>query len=284
MHLLRAGVHRGERVRGREPEVVVTVDRDTKTAVVRGEGAAHREHRVRELLRLGVSDGVRNVDVARARARGLLEHRHEEMDIRACRVLGRELDLVGVLARAAHRAHGAVDALAGRHAQHAVEVDLARADEHVDALACRGRQSLCRGIDVAVGRAGQRDDRRSLDAPRDVAHRLELFRGGGREAGLDRVHPEVRERLRHPQLRGGAECRTRCLLAIAEGRVEDLDLTHHNISPYSAAATASAARGVLVVVVAASLGTSRRGSHGIIRRSARPTSSMRLFCSRARCA
>ena len=96
----------------------MTVDRDTKTAVVRGEGAAHREHRVRELLRLRVSDRVRDVDVARTRAGGLLEHRDEEVDVRARRVLGRELDLVGVLARAAHRAHRAVDALAGCHAEH----------------------------------------------------------------------------------------------------------------------------------------------------------------------
>src|SRR5581483_8948372 len=274
--LLRAGFDRGERVRDREAEVVVAVDGDAHAAVVRGERAAHREHELRELVRLRVADGVRDVDDPRAGARRGLVDGDEEVDVRARRVLGRELDLVGVLHRARDGLLRALDARAAVDAELALEMDVARGDEDVDARAVGARERLRGRVDVTLGRARERGDGRATpDFARD--------RGDGRgfagrrrgEARLDHVDAEVRERVREAELRRRRKARARRLFAVAEGRVEDLYFAHGG-SSYFAAATASAARG------ASCMGTSFLGSQGIIRRSARPTSSIGWRCSFAR--
>src|SRR5439155_5020096 len=161
LDLVRAGLDRGQRVRDREAEVVMAVDRDAEAAVVRRERAAHREHGLRELFRLRVADGVGDVHDARAGARHLLIHRHEVVDVGPRRVLRRELDLVRVLGRAAHRSDRAIDALAIADAEHPLEMDLARADEDVNALAWRRSERAGSRIDVAVGRARERRDHRA---------------------------------------------------------------------------------------------------------------------------
>jgi len=200
LDLMRAGFYGREGVRDRETKVVVAVHGDAEAAVVRGQRAADREHELRELGRLRVPDRVGDVDVARARpGRGLADG-DEEVDVGARRVLRREFDLIGMLGRPAHGADRAVDALAGRDAEHPLEVDLARADEDVDALALRRCERASRRVDVAVGRAGERRDGRAGHLARDRVHRVELLGRGGREAGLDSVHVQLREGLGHPEL------------------------------------------------------------------------------------
>src|SRR6266566_4645891 len=94
-----------------------------------------------------------------------------------------------------------------------------------------------------------------------------------RETGLEDVDAEVGESLRDEELRLRRERRAGRLLAVAERGVEDGDLSH------LAAPTGS--RGF---AGADCCGTSRRGSHGIISRSLRPTCSIGRRCSLARCA
>src|SRR5439155_13125068 len=106
--------------------------------------------------------------------------------------------------------------------------------------------------------------------------------GGGAGEAVEEAHTELRKGACDLELRCGGKGRTRRLLTIAQGRVEDLDLSHL-VLLQSAAATGSGLRagsGRAAVRV----GTSRLGSHGIIWRSRRPTCSSGCSCSLARCA
>jgi hypothetical protein len=84
-----------------------------------------------------VADGVGHVDGLRAGLDHGLEDAHQEIDLGAAGVLGRELDVVGVFARPADRLHRLLDDLVGRHAQLLLHVDRAGGDEGVDAAARR---------------------------------------------------------------------------------------------------------------------------------------------------
>src|SRR5205085_9388226 len=130
-------------------------------------------------------------------------------------------------------------------------------------------------VDGGCVGAGERGHRRAAHLASDPRDRLGLADGCGREPGLDDVDAEVRERLRDEELCVPRERRARRLLAVAQGRVEDGDLSH---------LPAADPTGSRLGAGAACCGTSRRGSHGIISRSLRPTCSIGWFCSFARCA
>ena len=88
--------------------------------------------------------------VRRARLDHRLEDAAQEIDVRAPRVLGGELDVVGVLARELHRLHRRLEHLVGLHAQLLLHVDRAGGDEGVDAPAS------CARLDAPRRRAGCR--------------------------------------------------------------------------------------------------------------------------------
>ena len=100
----------------------------------------------------------------------------------------------------------------------------------------RGRAArldrLPRAVDVAPARAREpADDRRVARGPAfdrasahllgDRPHRREVVGRRGREARLDDVDPEPRERSRDLELLGRRHRRARRLLAVAQRRVED---------------------------------------------------------------
>ena len=109
-------------------------------------------------------------------------------DVRARAVLGGELDVLGVLARLRdRRAHLALDVLA-RGLQLALDVDVARGDERVDARALGVAHRVPGRLDVLLARARQAADDGALHLASDRLHRLEVAGRCDREAGLDHVH------------------------------------------------------------------------------------------------
>ena len=65
----------------------------------------------------------------------------------------------------------------------------------------------------------------------DPADGLEVAGRGGREAGLDDVDLEPRELARDLELLGGGQAGAGCLLAVAQGRVEDADAARGHERP-----------------------------------------------------
>ena len=242
-------------------------------ALERAERRAHREHERRELLRLRVPDGVGDVHRSCAGRRGGLVRGVQEVDVGSRRVLGGELDLVDELGRACDGGGDAREAVGPRDAKLALEMTIARRDEHVDPRAKRTRERLRGGFDVGPVGTGERGHRRPAHFACDARDGFGLADRRRREAGLEHVNAEVGERLRDEELRLRRERRARRLLAVTQRGVEDRYL------PHLAAPTGS--RGF---AGADCCGTSRRGSHGIISRSLRPTCSIGRRCSLARCA
>ena len=103
-----------------------------------------------------------------------------------------------------------------------LDVDVAGGDEGVDARPLGVLDRVPGGVDVLRVRARQAADDRSVHLARDRLHRLEVARRGDREAGLDDVHAEPRELVRDLELLLPVERDPRRLLAVAQGRVEDL--------------------------------------------------------------
>ena len=90
LDLARAGLDRGERVRRREPEVVVAVDADRRVAADEVDDAPDERP---ELGRDRVADGVGDVDRRRAGLDDGLVDLEQEVDVGPRGVLGAELDL-----------------------------------------------------------------------------------------------------------------------------------------------------------------------------------------------
>src|SRR5262249_19292738 len=141
----------------------------------------------------GVADRVRDVD----RAGPLLERDLNNFghvgNVRAGAVLGRELDVVGVLPGVGDgRAYLALDVVP-RGLQLALDVDVAGGDERVNARARGVAHRVPGRVDVLLAGAREPADHRPLDLPRDRLHRLEVAGRGYRKAGLDHVHAQPRQ-------------------------------------------------------------------------------------------
>ena len=270
VRLVHARIDSGERVRDREAEVVVAVHRERDT-LERAERRTHREHERGELLRLRVPDGVGDVHRTCAGRRCGLVGGVQEVDVGARGVLGRELDLVGKLGRACDGRGDARQAVGPRDAELALEMTIARRDEHMDARAKRTRERLRGCFDVGPVGTGERGHRRPANLTRDACDSLGLADRRRGEARLEDVDAEVGEGLRDEEFRLRRERRAGRLLAVAERGVEDRDLSHR-----------PAPTGSRGFAGADCCGTSRRGSHGIISRSRRPTCSIGCVCSSAR--
>ena len=98
-----------------------------------------------------------------------LEDAAEEIDVGAHRVLGGELDVVGVLARELHRPHRLLDHLVGLHAQLVLHVDGAGGDEGVHAPRVGALDRLARAADVVLVGARERAHGASPSPPRATA-------------------------------------------------------------------------------------------------------------------
>src|SRR5262249_43148159 len=76
---------------------------------------------------------------------------------------------------------------------------------------------------VCLVGASQAADDRALDPARDRLDRFEIAGRGDREAGLDHVDAEPGELMRDLDLLGSVERDPGRLLAVSQGRIEDVD-------------------------------------------------------------
>jgi len=164
---------------------------------------------------------MRQRKCAGARGDDRLEDAAEEVDLGAARVLGRELDVVGVAPCALHRPHRLLDDLVRRHPQLALHVDRRGGDERVDAGGVRLLEGLSCAIDVLLEGARQPAHRRILHGAGHRLHGLEVAGAGDREARLDDVHAHPLERLGDADLLVPGHRRAGALLAVAQGGVEN---------------------------------------------------------------
>ena len=112
----------------------------------------------------------------------ICDHLGHELDVRARAVLGRELDVVGVVRCACATAARdlALDVLA-RGLQLALEVDVGGGDEGVDARPLGVPHRVPGRVDVLLGGPRQPADDRALHLPRDRLHGLEVAGRGDRK-------------------------------------------------------------------------------------------------------
>ena len=99
----------------------------------------------------------------------------------------------------------------------------ARGEEHVDAWTRGILQRAPRGVDVVSSAARETGDDRAVDFASHEIHRLPIAARGDRETGFDDVDPELRERLRDPQLFWLRHAAAGRLLAVAQRGIEDED-------------------------------------------------------------
>src|SRR5204863_9695498 len=225
LDLARAVLHRGERVRDRHAEVVVAVGAQDAPLAAGHALAGDLEERA-VLLGQRVAGRVGHVHGARAG----VDHRAEDLDqvlrVAARGVLGRELDVVEVLLGAPDGPHRRVEHVLPAHHELVLQVDVGGGDEDVDPGPFRLLDRLDGTVHVLLARAGEREDDRLRDRRGHAPDGLEVALGGGGEAGLDHVHPQVLQLARDRELllhvHGGAGR----LLAVAQGGVEDLYPVH----------------------------------------------------------
>jgi hypothetical protein len=235
-----ADLHRCQGIGDRHAEVVVAVHAPHRLVRV-GNPLPQATDELAELLRHGIADRIGDIDGGGAFLDYRLEHAAEEIGIGAAAVLGRKLDvLAGVARKACGKLSLLIDLLGG-HAEFFLHVQRAGGEEHVDARCGGAFQGVDAALDVAVVCAAQPADLRIANRSRDRLHRLEVAVGGGREAGLDHVHPHALQGARDAQLlvlgHGGA----RALLAVAHGGVEDDEfLLAHGVIPWPASASSDA--------------------------------------------
>ena len=242
LHLPGARAHRRQRVRDRQPEVVVAVGGKRQAGHVVAQAAEDRA----QLVRQRVADGVGHVEDGRARLVDGLRDLPQEGILRAGRVLGGELDVVGRRPGEAHRVRGLAQGLRRADLELVLEVDRRRGQEDVKARA-RGRlQRAGRGRDVLLLRACQCGHAARADLGGHAADRLQLGLRSHREAGLDDVDAQPLELAREAHLLVRSHRAAGRLLAVAEGRVEDGDASAQGTASTGAAAGRSSPSAVTV--------------------------------------
>ena len=123
---------------------------------------------------------------------------------------------------------GALEALLLGHAQLVAQVARRHAQPGVDARALRVAQRVGGRVDVLLDRAREGAHGRFVASQLgDAAHALEIARRGDGEPGLDDVDAQAQQLTRHDELLLGVHGGARRLLAIAQRRVEDVDLARH---------------------------------------------------------
>ncbi len=233
LDLARAVLDAGQRVGRGQTQVVVAVARDDHVLAAR-RVLTDVADQLAVLLRHGVADGVGDVERGRAGLDGHGQHLVEEAGIAAAGVLGAELDVGAQSAGIAHHLAHPLHHLLRRHLELVLHVDGRSGQEGVDARAVGALDRLPGGVDVVVVGAGQAGDHRRRRGPAklvdarltahglsDLAHRVQVARRGGREAGLDDVHTQAGQLAGDLQLLLDVQRRARRLLPIAQGGIKD---------------------------------------------------------------
>ena len=226
------GARTGERVGGRQAEVVLAVRRE-HDAVGALNVAPQVGDQATKLVRKVPARRVGDVERRRARPHDGGQDAVEELRLRAARVLRRELDVLAAKRLEVRDGrHRGVDDLVLRHPQLELHVDGRRGDEGVHARQRRALHRLPRALDVRGLGAGEAADDGDVavgrdvraDDVRDLLHRRKVVRRRDREARLDDVDAQLCEVARDLELLARRQRRARRLLAVAQRRVKDADV------------------------------------------------------------
>ena len=221
LHLPRAVLDSGQRIGYRQTQIVVAVRAQNDPLLVDGRNAlAHLGKHVAVLLGGGVAHRVRHINGGGAGFHGNAHHFDKEFAVRACGVLGRELHVLTQCACQPHRLTAQIQSLLAANLQLVFQMQVARSEEDVDAGAVGKLQRARRHFNVFGFGARQRGDARLADGLRDGGNRGEIALGGHGKAGLDNVHAQVLQSVRHGQLFLRCHAAAGGLLAVAQRGVE----------------------------------------------------------------
>jgi len=218
-----AGADAGQRVGGRQTQIVVAVNRPDHPVAARraGDQAAHQPV---VFLRRRVADGVGDVKRCRPGLDGDGQHLDQEVRIGASGVFRAELDIVAVGFGVGNHLPRSLDDLLARHVQFVLHVDVGRGQEGMDARFGRGLDGFPGLVDVVADGAGQPGDDGAIRRAYFLGDALDgqqVVRAGGREARLDDVHAQAGQLPGDFQLLGAGQAGAGRLLAVAQGRVKD---------------------------------------------------------------
>ena len=178
-----------------------------------------------------VTGRVGDVHHGGTRLHGCLDDAAEEILVRTAGVLGVELDVVHERAGELHRVHGALNRLVLREMQLVAQMARRNAQAGMDARALGGLERLGCNLDVFVD--GTREAAYGALVARDTANlgdTLEVAGAGDGEARLDNIDVHADELPRDDELFLGVHAGAGRLLAIAQGRIEDVDFPGHGSS------------------------------------------------------
>ena len=153
-----------------------------------------------ELVGQGIARGVGEVQDPGPGLDHRLEDLADKIEVTARGVLGRELDVCGVLGRVLHRGHRQLQHLLPAHLELMLEMDVRGGQEGVDPGIFAALQGLPGDIDVPLLATGQG---RHLDTPDivgDIFDAAEIALRGHRKAGLDDVDIQFDKLLGQPEL------------------------------------------------------------------------------------
>ena len=165
--------YRGKRIGHRDAEIVMTMHRPNSPARI-GHPLAQRCDQLAELPRHGIANGIGNVYRGCAGGNHRLQQTAQEVGFRTACILGRELDIVGVLARPLHRLDGLFQDLLRHHAQLHLHVDRRARNEGVHAPGFRALERFAGATDVVLVGTGEAAHSAILDRQRDRFDRLEI--------------------------------------------------------------------------------------------------------------
>ena len=222
-HLAGAGLHGGDGVGHRQPQVVVAVDRDDGLVDV-----PHVLLQVGDDVEVlegdGVADRIRDVDRGGAGIDDRLDHLGQKRQPRPHGVLAGELHVGGIGRGPLDRLDGRCQHLGRLHLQLVLHVDVGGGDKGVDAPLVPGiLQRLPGPVDILVAGAAQTGDLGSLDLLGHQLDRLEIAIGSDGKAGLDHVHVHLLELFCHPQFFFDIHAVAGGLLAVPQRGVKNPD-------------------------------------------------------------
>ena len=268
LDLARTGHDGGQAVGHRHAQIIMTVDRKADL-VDAAHVLAQVAEQLREFIRDGVADRVRNVDRARTGLDGRFHDLGQELQLGAGSILGRELHVLAQFARQLHALDGRAQDFFLRHVELVLAMNGARGQEHMNAVL---RGAACRAFAASSMSSRLQRARPQMIGPLYLArYRIDRFpippRGGG-ETRLDDIDTELGKRACDPQLFRLGHAAAGRLLAVAQRGVENQDsvwIGSHGLLLY---------KRTFRVLINAPCYARRSFSQGIRARSSAPTFSI----------
>ena len=178
------------------------------------------------LIRSGVTHGIRHVQNRCTCGHSVGVALGQELPVGTGAVLSGELNIVTQTLCVGNILGDAFQNFLAAHLQLIVHMDIAGSNENMDARLLGALDCAPGCVDIALGAAGQRCHRAVMYGLRNGFHALEVLGGNDGEACFNHVHAQSVQLTGHLQLFGEVHAAAGGLLAVAQGRVENLDSFH----------------------------------------------------------